>query len=248
MEIKEYRKFLKDTIRQEIDFSTSQQNRGFPMPPLQKPTQQGQKLIQLPPPKKDILKNNDLYDVLVSRVSHRRYKRNSLTLEELSWLLMACQGAINPDSPPVRRVVPSSGNRHPFETYLAIRKVGDLKQGIYRYLPLNHAIVLERESQKLEDELMLATLGQKFVGKAPVCFLWTAIPERMEWRFKEASVKVIAVEAGHVCQNLYLAAGSINCGACAVGSYHQGLADLFVGADGQDEFVVYIAPVGKVRT
>ena len=61
-----------------------------------------------------------------------------------------------------------------------------------------------------------------------------------------AAHKVIALDAGHVCQNLYLACAAIGAGTCAVAAYHQQLMDRLVVVDGQEEFVIYMAPVGKV--
>jgi SagB-type dehydrogenase family enzyme len=69
---------------------------------------------------------------------------------------------------------------------------------------------------------------------------------RTEWRYAEASYKVIALDAGHVCQNLYLACEAVGCGTCAIAAYNQGLADELVAVDGNEEFTVYIAPVGKI--
>ena len=47
-------------------------------------------------------------------------------------------------------------------------------------------------------------------------------------------------------QNLYLACESIGCGTCAVGAYDRKLIDKFLDLDGKNEFVVYMAPVGKL--
>ena len=97
-------------------------------------------------------------------------------------------------------------------------------------------------------KLTEATLGQAFVGQAAVVFIWTTIPYRMEWRYGLAAHKVIALDAGHVCQNLYLACEAIGAGTCAVAAYHQQLMDRLVRVDGQEEFVIYLAPVGKVSS
>jgi SagB-type dehydrogenase family enzyme len=91
-----------------------------------------------------------------------------------------------------------------------------------------------------------AAHGQRFAGEAAVTFIWTALPSRTEWRYAEASYKVIALDAGHVCQNLYLACEAIGAGTCAIAAYNQDLADRLVDVDGDEEFVVYLAPVGKV--
>ena len=68
----------------------------------------------------------------------------------------------------------------------------------------------------------------------------------MEWRYGAAAHKVIALDAGHVCQNLYLACEAIGAGTCAVAAYDQEAIDRLLRLDGEEEFVVYLAPVGKV--
>jgi SagB-type dehydrogenase family enzyme len=76
--------------------------------------------------------------------------------------------------------------------------------------------------------------------------MWSAIPYRMEWRYGLAAHKVILLDAGHVCQNLYLACEAIGAGTCAVAAYDQELMDKLLRIDGNDEFVIYLAAVGKV--
>ena len=144
------------------------------------------------------------------------------------------------------RTVPSAGCRHPLETYLAVLRVETLAPGIYRYLPLDHALVPERAPDHLKERITAAARGQRFAGEAAVTFIWTAIAARTEWRYAEASYKVIALDAGHVCQNLYLACEAIGAGTCAIAAYNQDLADDLIGVDGNEEFTVYLAPVGKV--
>ena len=120
------------------------------------------------------------------------------------------------------------------------------KRGLWRYLPLEHALVYLSSPEPLETYVTEAALGQAFVGKAPVIFLWSPLPYRTEWRYSKASQKVIALDAGHVCQNLYLAATSIGCGTCAVAAYDQEAADKLLDLPNPDEFIIYMAPVGKI--
>ena len=61
----------------------------------------------------------------------------------------------------------------------------------------------------------------------------------------ESSARLIAIDAGHVCQNLYLACEAIGCGTCAIGAFIQTKADELLRLDGKEEFVFYMAPVGK---
>jgi SagB-type dehydrogenase family enzyme len=244
------RDFLKDTIRQKTDFSQTGQHRGEPPPLVEKPCSEGQDRIDLPPPGElEGIGTVSVADAIAARKSHRSYTDTPLGLDEISFLLWATQGVRKVHSPAaVFRTVPSAGCRHAFETYLCALNVDGLRPGIYRYLPLEHQLCLERESSDLPPRLTEATLGQRFVGRAAATFVWTAIPYRMEWRYGEASHKVIAIDAGHVCQNLYLACAAIGAGTCAVAAYDQELMDGLLGVDGEDEFTVYLAPVGHVHS
>ena len=244
----QYRYFLKDTIRQKIDFSQTDQHRGIEPPPLEKPFPADAKRFGLPPVGQwEGIELIDLATAIGDRQSRRSFTTEPLALDELSFLLWATQGVRERhDQGTVLRTVPSAGNRHALETYLAVLRVGDLEPGFYRYLPLEHQLLHLFHEEQMSRKLTEATLGQAFVGRAAVVFIWTTIPYRMEWRYGLAAHKVIAVDAGHVCQNLYLACEAIGAGTCAVAAYHQQLMDQLVRVDGSNEFVIYLAPVGKV--
>jgi SagB-type dehydrogenase family enzyme len=247
-DISRYRDFLKDNVRLGIDFSLTDQHQGVMPPPIQKLPNVGQELISLP--KEETFKafqGTDLLAAITNRRSHRRFLGRPLSLPELSFLLWATQGITEILAPGfAQRTVPSAGCRHAFETYLLVSHVDDLDSGIYRFLPVEHALVFEGEVENLPARLAEATLGQSFIATAPVTFAWTTIPYRMEWRYNIAAHRVIAMDAGHLCQNLYLACEAINAGTCAIAAYHQERMDHLLKVDGHDEFTVYLAPVGKV--
>jgi len=242
------REFLKDTIRLEIDFSQTDQNRGVSPPPLEKPFAADAVRVKLAPPGQwPRIDSVELLAAIQNRRSHRRFTKEALTLEELSFLLWTTQGVHQRlDSTTALRTVPSAGARHALETYLLAFRVQGLELGVYRYLPLEHELLLEFQEPDLRRQIVEATLGQSFVGEAAVTFVWTAVPYRMEWRYGLAAHKVIALDAGHVCQNLYLVCEAIGAGTCAVAAYHQPLMDRLVRVDGGEESVIYLAPVGKV--
>ncbi|MFL7812538.1 MAG: SagB/ThcOx family dehydrogenase, partial [Anaerolineales bacterium] len=78
-----------------------------------------------------------------------------------------------------------------------------------------------------------------------VTFAWACIPYRAEWRYMEHAHKNMLLDAGHICQNLYLGVTALGLGTCAVGAYDQAAMDAIFELDGQDEYIVYLAPVGK---
>ena len=246
--MEKYRDFLKGSIRLVTDFAKTDQSMGLPMPPAEKPFSPGAKLVDLPPKSEwRTIGSVDAVSAVENRRSHRLFKKEPLSLEELAFLLWATQGVRERlKSGNVRKTVPSAGCRHAIETYLCALNVSGLEEGVYRYLPLEHKLVLEFLEAGLSAKIANAAFDQTFVGSAPVTFVWTTIPYRMEWRYSLAAHKVIALDAGHVCQNLYLACEAIGAGTCAVAAYHQVLMDKLLHLDGRDEFVIYLAPVGKV--
>ena len=246
--LEQYRHFLKDSVRKTIDFSGSDQSRGIPPPPVQKPCAVDAERIGLPPPN-DLrgLPRVGLLSAMASRRSRREFHSSPITLEELSFLLWATQGVREHSAGGhVLRTVPSAGNRHALETYLCVLNVRGLDRGFYRYLPLEHQLVVEHRDQTAAEKISQAAFGQNWMATAATVFIWSAIPYRTEWRYSLAAHKVILLDAGHVCQNLYLACEGIGAGTCAVAAYDQDLMDQLLKLNGSDEFVIYMAPVGKL--
>ena len=244
---RQYRFFLKDTIRKAIDFSKTDQDMGVESPPIEKPhSTDAVKVDLIKPENLQNIKGIDLAATIAKRKSRRKYTDEPLTMEEISFLLWATQGIRGePSHGHALRTVPSAGCRHAFETYLTVFNIQGLKQGIYRYLPTTHQLLFESSPHNLRQKTTRAAFGQKFAGNSAVTFIWTAIPYRMEWRYGLAAYKVIAIDVGHVCQNLYLVCEGIGAGTCAIAAYDQEGADALLGVDGEDEFVVYMASVGK---
>jgi SagB-type dehydrogenase family enzyme len=244
--VRKVRDGMKSNLTVETDW-ISDQMKSLAMPPSQKPCDPDCERIALPKPEAAILKKPDLLACIADRKSRRKYSAADLTLDELAYLLWATQG-VRKALPSGRhyRTVPSAGARHSFETTLVIQHVEGLKAGVYRYLPFDHQLVFLFTTENLPEKMTALASDQPFVGNSAVCFIWSSIPYRMEWRYGLDSERVILMDVGHVCQNLYLAAESIGCGTCGVAAYEQDKLDAFLGLDGRDEFVVYLAPVGKV--
>jgi SagB-type dehydrogenase family enzyme len=69
----------------------------------------------------------------------------------------------------------------------------------------------------------------------------------MSWRYSERAYRLVHLDAGHICQNLYLAGEQIGCGTCAIGAFDDEEMARIIGADGIEEFVIYLATVGKKK-
>lgn len=254
-----YRKFLKSDLWEEWERIETDQRKGIPPPPSQKPYPKDAKLVALVSPENLTVGNMPLIEAIRRRRSHRKFALDPLTLEELSFLLWATQGVSRTAPPTISksssaphvtvalRTVPSAGARHPFETYLLVNRVDGFEPGLYRYLPLENKLCFLRTDTELTERVHEACYEQ-YVRDSAITFIWTAIPYRTEWRYSILSPKVIAQDSGHLCQNLYLACEAIGCGTCAIGAYDQEKMDSLLTVDGEEEFAIYVATVGKIKS
>jgi SagB-type dehydrogenase family enzyme len=247
----DHRHFLKGNLWEGWEELETDQRKQIPPPPVQKPYPEDAPRIKLVAAEDLSVGTMPLLEAINRRRSRRTFTGDPLTGEDLSFLLWVTQGIqrVVGEGRATLRTVPSGGARHPFETYLMVLPGGveDLDPGLYRYLPLEHALGLLDSSPGVGEQVIRACRpGHRWVENSAVIFVWTAIPYRTEWRYSVLSAKIIAQDSGHLCQNLYLASEAIGAGTCAIGAYNQALMDAALGVDGIEEFAVYIAPVGKI--
>ena len=229
----------------DIDFTATDQALRIPAPKIEKQLEGGSQLVPLVPIEKIQTNDVSITQAILNRRSHRRFSDTPMSLDELSYLLFCTQGIRQKHEKYTLRTVPSAGARHALETYVFVDRATGLAPGIYRYIASQHALVQEQVmSDQLRRDFDDATNGQLFGAAA--YFVWTAIPYRMAWRYAFATPKLLALDVGHVCENLYLACEAVGCGTCAIGAYSQKKIDALLGIDGVEEFAIYMAPVGKL--
>ncbi|MEI6839997.1 MAG: SagB/ThcOx family dehydrogenase [Methanomicrobiales archaeon] len=238
------RTFMEQTRYEHL--AISDQTKGRPAPLLEKPAQPDALIIPFPKPADITVNAQDLRTAIEQRRSTRHYVRDPLTLEELAYLCWCTQGIVEVKSPYYTlRNVPSAGGRHALETWMLINRVSGIQPGLYRYLAFSHSLITIDTTSGISDAIMSACLGQAFVRSSAVSFIWSAVIYRMAWRYSERAYRLVHLDAGHACQNLYLAAEQIGCGTCAIGAFDdQQIADV-LKIDGEEEFVVYCATVGR---
>ncbi len=230
------------------EINESDQKKGFSPPPLQSPYSTQLEKIDLIEIGDIRIPEKDITQVINQRKSVRSYLEESLTLEELSYLLWCTQGVKKIISnTTTKRIVPSAGSRHPLETYLVINRVKGLPIGLYRYISLEHKLLKIKTDSQIMKKIVEACNDQQFIGKSALIFIWSANIYRMKWRHGERAYRYIFLDAGHVGQNLYLAATVINCGVCTISVFLDDELNHLVGIDGKNEFVIYMAAVGKSK-
>jgi len=225
---------------------SSDQSRGLPQPPLELPHDGSGKVFDLPKPSGISVGEASLRRAIEGRRSVREYSGTPLTLEELSWLLWCTQGVRQVAGRNVTlRNVPSAGARHAFETYVLVNRVEGLRPGIYRFLAIGHKLAEVEMGGSMAERVSAACLGQRFVMGSAATFILTAVPYRMTWRYMERGYRYMHIDAGHVCQNLYLAAEAIGGGVCAIGAFNDDELNRLLKLDGEEQFAIYVATVGK---
>jgi SagB-type dehydrogenase family enzyme len=236
--------FMEKTIHRHLE--ASDQSKGLPQPPLELGHKGLGDVIDLPDHAELPDYAIDLRAAIDDRRSLRRYAGKPLALEELSFLLWCTQGVKEMiDTYATLRTVPSAGARHAFETYLLVNNVDGLQPGLYRFLSLSHQLLRVSSDATLAEDFVAACLGQTQVKTSAVTFFWVAIPYRMTWRYGERGYRYLHLDAGHVCQNLYLCAEAISAGVCAIAAFDDDALNSLLHLDGEEQFVIYLATVGK---
>ncbi len=209
-------------------------------PPLYK-TYPDAERFSLPDPKQ--VETLSTAEALAKRRSIRHFTHHDLGLVQLSFLLWAANGIQRVERGHEFRTAPSAGALYPIETYLTVDRVSGLPPGIYHYDVRQHGLEQLRTGQ-FGHEVTMATGGQKMCLEAPVTFMWTAIFERSKWKYDERAYRYIYLDAGHIAENLALAATSIGLGTCQIGALFDDEVNAIIGVDGASESIIYMSVVG----
>ncbi len=195
--------------------------------------------VALPQP---TLSLGSLDHVLGERHSTRVFDASkSLTLKEIATLYHFTCGirSMLTES----RFHPSGGGRYPLEGYLVAYRIEELEPGIYHYAARTHTL------EKIAD----ATVAEKFRAEG-LRYAWSqdaagffalgAIWDRSTRKYGEFGYDLIAVEAGHITQNLTLIATALGIPHCTLFGFNVPVVDpLFDFAD--EESITYITALGK---
>ena len=244
------REFMEQTKYKNL--SKSDQERKLPQPPLEQPYDPDKPGVELPKVNPGEVTDMSLARAIAERQSRRSYNEDYLTAGELSFLLWSTQGIKTAAPKHTMRTVPSAGARHPFETYLLINRVrnedgGKIPGGLYRYVASEHKLAEADISAGVARRLTAACLNQKMVAASAITFVWAAMPYRAAWRYGERGYRYLHLDAGHVCQNLYLACEGIGAGCCAIAAFDDDAVNALIKMNGVDGFAIYLASVGRYK-
>ena len=180
---------------------------------------------------------------LRQRKSVRDFQAKPISLGQLAYVLWASTGLQRVEQGYEFRTAPSAGALYPIETYVIANDVRKLEQGVYHYSIRDHK--LEQIVQgDMRRQITAAALGQGMCATAAAVFVWSAVFERCKWKYGQRAYRYIHLDAGHIAENLSLAAVSLNLGSCEIGALFDDDANAILGIDGIEESTILMAAVG----
>jgi len=184
-----------------------------------------------------------LWEAIQTRLSIRNYRNIPLEKKHLSQLLWATQGISREAMDFEFRTAPSAGALYPVETYLVLNNVDGIEQGVYHYDVKNHKLDLLKKGDFRMD-VAQAALDQDMAYSANAVFVWTALFERSKWKYKQRAYRYVYLDAGHIAENLALAAVALGLGTCQIGALYDDEVNQLIDIDGEEESILYMSTVG----
>jgi SagB-type dehydrogenase family enzyme len=185
-----------------------------------------------------------------ARRSARGFAGRAISIEELGTLLRCAYGVSedNHDTiyPRPFRMVPSGGALYPLELYVVALRVHDLGAGLYHYNP-ETAELAELSSGDEVDRFAECMVQPDLFREAAAAILVSAVFFRSTFKYGDRGYRFVLLEAGHLGQNVMLAAGALGLDGVPVGGFLDRVVDAQLDLDGIQESVVYMLLVGGAR-
>ena len=163
------------------------------------------------------LDRSELLQLMARRRTVRAAARSTITVEQLADCLFAGMGITGYTQNRVGRLplgmTPSGGARNPFEAYVLARSVEGLAPGVYHYSAVDHDLGRLQGDEMPAFSSLLG--GQDWCDQMPCLILLVADLRRTMWKYEDANAyRVVLIEAGHIGQNIMLAATEHGLSAC----------------------------------
>ena len=176
--------------------------------------------IKLPKSNQDNLYS--LENALRHRETKREYLDTPISLYHLSKLLYAAQGIRSDHG---KLVTPSAQEQYPLSTFVVIRNVMDVAEGLYEYDNADHSLLL-REEGYFSKTLEAAAIGdQAWVANAALIIVLASNIQSMNTHFAEQAPlnkrgeRYCYIEVGAAAQNVQLQGTALDIGMVLVGGF-----------------------------
>jgi SagB-type dehydrogenase family enzyme len=182
-------------------------------------------------------------EALERRRSLREYAPRALTLAEVAQLLWAAQGVTEP----LRgfRTAPSAGATFPLEVDVVLQGIEGVEDGVYRYLPAEHALRL-RLPGDVRGAIANDALGQQSLREAAAIIAISSVTERTAARYGARAERYVHMEAGHAGQSVSLQAVALGLGTVMIGAFGDDALAETLRLEASER-PLYLIPVGHPR-
>lgn len=204
-------------------------------------------------PGRDFRLKAALGTVLRNRRTVRDLQLRPLDLARVGRLLYTSYGVIGygkEDGETVcRRPCPSAGGLYPLELYVATQRVRGLPDGVYHYDARAHELEVRRSRLNYPElaEMLFGQEARETVLNANLVIAISAIFERTTWKYGERGYRYVWLEAGHLGQNLCLAATALGLGPVSRGGFFDEELNRFLDLPAGEEDVIYLICIGQAR-
>lgn len=208
---------------------------GMPPTETRRIASEEEALIRLP-----TVPHNDFDELMHRRVTCRNFDAaRPVPLAVFSKIVeraLAAQSRVEvtEDMVFLKKNVPSGGGLHPMEAYLIVQNVEGLAPGLYHYRADAHALEsLPPPDGALSDFVMEAVAQQHWFRDAHVLIVLAPRFDRTFWKYRQHAkgYRVVALEAGHISQTLYLSATDLGLGAFITGAINEQHLERALGLD-----------------
>ncbi|MBN1212024.1 MAG: SagB/ThcOx family dehydrogenase [candidate division Zixibacteria bacterium] len=203
----------------------------------------GAKKTKLPQPS---FAGPSLEQVIRARKSVRTFSDRTVGFEHLAQLLLSADGLTHQLSQYDLRAAPSGGALYPIEIYVIITNVEGLDMGLYHFRVADSSLELVKAGH-FNKEIHEAANEQSAVGNSPLTVILTSRFERSTRKYADRGYRYIYMEAGAICENIYLQVTSLGMGTVAVGAFNDRWLNELLEIDGAEEAALLIMPVGFVK-
>ncbi len=187
--------------------------------------------------------------VKARRTAKEGFAAHVMPVESLGHILALSCGvtATGPDVQGIDwplRASPSGGALYPLDVYVAALTVEGVTPGLYLYRSTDHSLGLIRAGDLAADLAEASALGSG-ARPASACVILSAAMARSKVKYGERSYRFLLLEAGHVAQNILLAATDTALIAVPVGGFIDDEMNRLIDADGCAEAVLYMVFIGR---
>jgi len=227
-------------LREQVKFN--------PSPPLFQTNNDPLNDIPLPVPDAGARANCALFATMAARRTRRLMLDRPVTLDQLAdCFLYSMAITAMLEDPEVMdlplKMTPSGGGRNPYEGYVCARDVTGLAPGTYHFSAYQRTLGVVRAAPPPAFPAMMG--GQAWTANAAAVIFLVARFERPMWKYHDpGAYRVTIIEAGHIAQNMMLAATWHGLAANPSGAFTRDLVNDTLRVGGVTQSVIYALVLG----